>query len=339
MRLASALLAPVALAACGTVTPSMRYDASTARARLPLEVSVVVEVAPVPRGSVLGAGDEVLLAASLAASVEDELRSSGPYTPDPRADVRLVVSVDAYQVEAPDRTVYVATGLATLGAGFLLGPLLGVPLAGRDVEVTGRAMLVHSSGAVLAQAHGAAEAVAWTGLWYGRRVGLGGAAATLMSDLLHKLEVQQAVVAQRLEQARTAPAWAVAPVVLAVLDVSGEALTPALADQLTDYLATRLATRGAYRVVPRRAVQAELLAAKARSLEACVDETCQIELGKALAAEQTLTARVIQLDDACALTAALFDLRTETTARAASVRVRCAPSALLGGVDALVHQF
>jgi hypothetical protein len=94
-----------------------------------------------------------------------------------------------------------------------------------------------------------------------------------------------------------------------VLDVSGDALTPVLADQLTDYLATRLAARGAYRVVPRRAVQAELLAAKARTLDACVDEACQIELGKALAAEQTLTARVIQLDDACALTAALFDLR------------------------------
>lgn len=337
MRLWSALV-PLALTACGSVTPSMRYEAYAARERLPLAVSVVVHVAPVPRGSVLGAGDEVLLATSLTTSVEDELRAYGPYTPEPSADVRLVLSVDAYQVDAPDRTVYVATGLATLGLGFVLGPLVGLPIAGRDVAVTGRAMLVHTSGAVLAQAHGAAEAVAWTGLWYGRRVGLGGAASALVSDLLHKLEVQQPVVAQRLEEARTAPAWAVAPVVLAVLDVSGEALTPVLADQLTDYLATRLAARGAYRVVPRRAVQAELLAAKARTLEACVDEACQIELGKALAAEQTLTARVIQLDDACALTAALFDLRTETTARAASVRVSCAPAALLGGVDALVHQ-
>jgi len=337
MRLCSALV-PLALTACGSVTPSMRYEAYAARERLPLAVAVRVHVAPVPSGSALGAGDEVLLATSLAASVEDELRAYGPYTPDPSADVRLVLSVDAYQVDAPDRTVYVATGLATLGVGFVLGPLVGLPIAGRDVEVTGRAMLVHTSGAVLAQAHGAAEAVAWTGLWYGRRVGLGGAASALVSDLLHKLEVQQLAVAQRLEQARTAPAWAVAPVVLAVLDVSGDALTPVLADQLTDYLATRLAARGAYRVVPRRAVQAELLAAKARTLEACVDEACQIELGKALAAEQTLTARVIQLDDACALTAALFDLRTETTARAASVRVPCAPSALLGGVDALVHQ-
>lgn len=331
-------LALLGLTACGSVTPSMRYDPYATRTRVPLAVSVVVDVAPVPRGSALGAGDEILLATSLAASVEAELEASGPYTPDRAADVRLVLSVDAYQVEDPDRTVYVATGLATLGVGFVLGPLLGVPIAGRDVAVTGRAMLVHSSGAVLARAHGAAEAVAWTGLWYGRQVGLGGAAAALVADLLHKLEVQQTAVAQRLEQARTAPAWAVAPVVLAVLDVSGEALTPVLADQLTDYLATRLATRGAYRVVPRRAVQAGLLEAKARSLEPCVDEACQIELGKALAAEQTLTARVLQLDDACALTAAVFDLRTETTARAASVRVPCAPAALLGGVDALVSQ-
>ena len=50
MRLCSALV-PLALTACGSVTPSMRYEAYAARERLPLAVAVRVHVAPVPSGS------------------------------------------------------------------------------------------------------------------------------------------------------------------------------------------------------------------------------------------------------------------------------------------------
>jgi hypothetical protein len=121
------------------------------------------------------------------------------------------------------------------------------------------------------------------------------------------------------------------PVVLAVFDVvdASRSLDPSTLDQLTDYLATRVAEALGYRVVPRDQIRARLAEGKAASYKACVDQSCQIELGKALAAQTRRSC-------SCALTGTLYDLRTETTAAAASTRTNCSSDALLSGIDQLI---
>lgn len=339
------MLAPLALTTalsigCGTLTPSMRYQPDdAARDRIPLAVDVEVRVAPVTDRDPFTAGDEVLLAASLRDALVEDLTVNGPFTPSADSDVRLVLHVDGYSVEEPETDVYLVSGLASFGVGFVLGPLVGVPLAGRETSVSGRIALVHASGAVLAQAHGWADATAWTGLWYGRQIGLDRAARPLVADLLHKLTVQGDKIARNLRDARAEAAPVLADAaprirrILAVLDVAGDSVDAAMADQLTEYLATQLAAQGSYRLVPRSTVRAELREAKAGSLDPCVDEACQIELGKALAAEKTLAPRIMRVGETCAMTATLFDLRTETAERAASARSDCDATALLASVD------
>lgn len=137
-----------------------------------------------------------------------------------------------------------------------------------------------------------------------------------------------------------APAALVAPSVLAVFDVADDAgvLTSAEARQLADYLAARIATLPATRVVPREQLRAALATAKAESYQSCFDESCQLELGKAVSAQKSVATKLLRVGGACALTSVVFDLVTETTERAASTPTDCAPEALLVGLDELARQ-
>ncbi len=137
-----------------------------------------------------------------------------------------------------------------------------------------------------------------------------------------------------------APAAAPAPVVIAVFDLDDgtRSLAPADAAQLADYLAARIATLPHTRVVPRDQLRQAVVQAKADSYQACFDQSCQIELGKALSAQKSLAAKLLRVGGRCAMTAALVDLRTETTERAASIKTDCAADALLGAADELVAQ-
>lgn len=132
----------------------------------------------------------------------------------------------------------------------------------------------------------------------------------------------------------------VAPSVLAVFDVADDSggLTAAEARQLADYLAARIATLPATRVVPREQLRAALAAAKAESYQSCFDESCQLELGKAVSAQKSVATKLLRVGGACALTSVVFDLVTETTERAASTPTDCAPAALLVGLDELARQ-
>lgn len=127
---------------------------------------------------------------------------------------------------------------------------------------------------------------------------------------------------------------------VAVFDVEDRTgkLDAATLAALTDQLATQLAERRAFRVVPASDLRARLLEAKKASYGACIDERCQIELGKAVAADRTLSARVIQVGETCTINGTVYDLKTEATERAASVRGRCALEALVESIDALAQK-
>jgi len=77
------------------------------------------------------------------------------------------------------------------------------------------------------------------------------------------------------------------PAILAVFELqSSVKLSRRDASALDDYLSTRLARRGRYSVVPRSDVQHALREKKAESYQACYAESCQIEIGKELAAQR-----------------------------------------------------
>lgn len=128
--------------------------------------------------------------------------------------------------------------------------------------------------------------------------------------------------------------------VLAVFEMTGAAssTTSALVGQLTEYLSTRLAETGRFRVVPREQIRRALLEQKKASYDECIDESCQIELGKAVAAQLSLRSQLIDVGGECALSAAMYDLKLEVTSEAALVRTPCASAQLLDGVDVLVRK-
>jgi hypothetical protein len=135
------------------------------------------------------------------------------------------------------------------------------------------------------------------------------------------------------------PAPGTGPVV-AVFDIEDSAglLEPAESSQLTDYLAARVAATAGFRVVPRAQLRASLSEAKSEGYASCFDEACQIELGRALAAEKSLSTKLLRVGTSCAIVVSLFDLRTETAEKAATVRTDCSEAALLGAVDQIAAQ-
>jgi hypothetical protein len=117
--------------------------------------------------------------------------------------------------------------------------------------------------------------------------------------------------------------------VLAVFDAEGKEVPPDVRTTLSDYLATRLAATGQYQVVPRDDIKRRLLEQKKESYRACYEESCQIEIGKELAAEQVVSTQIISAGELCIFTVKIYDLRKATTSRAAAVEGGCGKADLL----------
>jgi len=82
-----------------------------------------------------------------------------------------------------------------------------------------------------------------------------------------------------------------------------------------------------------------LAQSKQDTYRACYDESCQIEVGKALAASKTVSTTLLRVGSRCAFTSTVFDLRTEAADNASSVQTSCDEDALLDGVDRVVKGF
>lgn len=128
--------------------------------------------------------------------------------------------------------------------------------------------------------------------------------------------------------------------VVAVFEMIGASTSTAapLTDQLTEYLSTRLAETGRYRIIPREQLRRALIEQKKASYEDCIDDSCQIELGKAVAAQLSLRTQLIHIGRECALSATMYDLKLEATSAGALVRTACTPDKLLDGVESLVKK-
>lgn len=128
--------------------------------------------------------------------------------------------------------------------------------------------------------------------------------------------------------------------VIAVFDVSdpsGILKGPTL-EALSEYLAAQLTATAGAKVVPRAQLRQRLVKERKKSYKRCFDESCQIEMGKAVAAQKSLATKILRVGKSCAIAASLYDLRSETTEGAATVDTSCQEDALLAGVKALVRK-
>jgi len=136
------------------------------------------------------------------------------------------------------------------------------------------------------------------------------------------------LLAQNSQAADTRP-------IVAVFDVDGirAKLSKAFLGDLADYLSTKLTESGRYTVIPRDQLRLRLTAEKSKTYQECFDQSCQIELGKDLAAEKTLSTKVMKMGRRCTVTLTLYDLKRSTTEVAASKHGPCGENGVLETVD------
>ena|GEM_PF-4085323 len=118
-------------------------------------------------------------------------------------------------------------------------------------------------------------------------------------------------------------AWATKPVV-AVFEIKNEArLKRKFVKQLRDLVAAELTKNNTFSVVPNFEIQKALREKQADSYKQCYDESCQIEIGKEIAAEMTLATAIKKLGSQCIITMQLFDLRSGASSKSGTARGSC----------------
>ena len=120
------------------------------------------------------------------------------------------------------------------------------------------------------------------------------------------------------------------------IEAKGIRLPKKLLIRLSDYLSMKLAATGRYQVVPRDQLKKRLVQQKRKSYKPCYDQTCQIEIGKELAAQKSLTAVVMKLGSKCMLTVVLYDLRRATSQGGASAEGECSEDEIVRSIKSVV---
>lgn len=115
---------------------------------------------------------------------------------------------------------------------------------------------------------------------------------------------------------------------------SGTRLKQADLDRLTDFIGAALTESGRYEVVPRDEVKAALNRQKADSYKQCYAQSCQIEIGKELAAEKSLAGTVSRFGKSCIVSLKIFDLAKSTQEAAGTADGPCGEDAVFSSVKA-----
>ncbi|MCB9558074.1 MAG: hypothetical protein H6707_18310 [Deltaproteobacteria bacterium] len=122
-----------------------------------------------------------------------------------------------------------------------------------------------------------------------------------------------------------------------VFDVAepSQTLTAPTRQQLTDYLAAQLTEQAGYRIVPGVLLRRRLAEQKKQGYADRFDRKSQVALGAALAADHTLDTKILRVGSRCAISATLYDLKTETSKQSASVDTDCFVDSLMVGMKRL----
>lgn len=113
-------------------------------------------------------------------------------------------------------------------------------------------------------------------------------------------------------------------------------LSKALVEALWETLTTKLTESGAYQVVPKDKLKSRLRKAKRRSFKRCYAKSCQLAIGRELAANKTISARITRVGRTCLFSLKVWDLRKATAEKAAQAKGKCGESALLSAVESAV---
>ncbi len=122
----------------------------------------------------------------------------------------------------------------------------------------------------------------------------------------------------------TTPAPAHQGAFVAVFDIEDRSrrLKPSEVDGLTEYLAGKQ----------------RLLEQKKRSYRQCYDQSCQIDIGREMAAQKVLSTVIASVGSSCLVTVALFDLKKAATEVTASARGGCSADDLLNQIEQAVNK-
>ncbi|HSA22639.1 MAG TPA: PEGA domain-containing protein, partial [Myxococcota bacterium] len=127
-----------------------------------------------------------------------------------------------------------------------------------------------------------------------------------------------------------------APPIVAVFRVEdkGAGLDDKTIDQLTSYLEAAISEGNVYRIVPQATIKKALVEKKQESYQECYELSCQIELGRELAAEKSLSTAILRIGEGCTVTAALYDLKTQVSDATAKEPMKsCDQQDLRVGID------
>jgi hypothetical protein len=104
-------------------------------------------------------------------------------------------------------------------------------------------------------------------------------------------------------------------------------------EALTDFLSTKLGEQGRFQIIPRDEIRRRLVKQKKESYKSCYDKQCQVEVGRELAAQFSVSAGISKVGTRCLITAALYDLKKAATWRTATAKAACDADALLVAVE------
>lgn len=118
-----------------------------------------------------------------------------------------------------------------------------------------------------------------------------------------------------------------------LIENRGTSLTEQELVSLTDYFGTKLGERGRFQIIPREEIRNRVVAAKQESYNACFDQSCQVEIGRELAAQFIVSSSLSKVGKQCLITAAMYDLKKATTSKTATEKGSCAVDDLVAAME------
>jgi len=127
---------------------------------------------------------------------------------------------------------------------------------------------------------------------------------------------------------------------VAVFNIESKAadLSSDVLNRLTEYLASSLAATGTYQVVPRAQIKERLVQQKKESYKSCYDQKCQIEIGREIAANKSLSTQIIKIGSECLVIAVMYDLRRAASEGGARADGGCTEQEILKSLKKVLEK-
>jgi TPR repeat protein len=120
------------------------------------------------------------------------------------------------------------------------------------------------------------------------------------------------------------------------IKAEGTRIKSSILDRLTAYLANQVTAKGAYQVVPRDQLLTKLREQKRISYKKCYEQSCQIQIGRELAASKSMATKIMRIGRRCIMTASIYNLKTSTQERAAAAKGKCDEDGMLKLIDDVI---